>query len=302
LLGYSTGNDESQLQMTLKSPIDIVLSGGTGYLGSLVKESLIVNGFKVITLDNRDIDNPVDLSDSSSFSTLELPRKYLFIHLAFLLPGATSKENFKAKILRINSNIIKNLHPEKTLLISSTAVYALSKKQMHVEPWEIYGEMKLATESFFLKNLENLTIFRPGTLIEKERKSMMMKFLLQLRRSPFPILPSNGEFSHPFTYTPDLVQSIITWAKQQDNLDGIYNLVAQNPITFKQICEMKPRAKILAKIPFPVALFRILGSDKIPIFGISKWHFNALTYNLESMDKNFYNSNSSNYETIFRKL
>jgi nucleoside-diphosphate-sugar epimerase len=288
--------------MISMAPINIVLSGGTGYLGSLVKEALITNGFKVITLDNRDIDNPVDLSDSNSLSTFELPKKYLLIHLAFLLPGATTKENFRSKIIQINSNLTKHLHPERTLLISSTAVYALSKKEMYVAPWEIYGQMKLTTERFFLKSLENLTIFRPGTLIEKDRKSMMMKFLLQLRQSPFPIIPSNGEYSHPFTYTPDLVESVIKWVKHKDKTDGIYNLVAQNPMTFTQICEMKPRRKILAKITIPVIFFRILGSDTIPIFGISKWHFNALTYNLECTDKNIYNSQCSDYETIFRKL
>ena len=288
--------------MTLESSLDIVLSGSAGYLGSLVQKGLIANGFKVTTLDNRDKDNPVDLSDSNSFSALEFPRKYLFIHLAFLLPGTKSKKNFNKEIQQINLNIVKNLHPERTLLISSTAVYALSKKQMHVAPWEIYGQTKLATENFFLKNLANLTIFRPGTLVEARRKSMMMKFLIQLRRSPFPILPSNGEFYHPFTYTPHLVQSIIDWAKHQDKSNGIYNLVAQNPITLKQICEMKPRGKILANIRFPVSLFRIMGSDKIPVFGISKWHFNALTYNLENMDNNLYNSENTRYETIFKQL
>jgi hypothetical protein len=65
---------------------------------------------------------------------------------------------------------------------------------------------------------------------------------------------------------------------------------------------MKPRGKILAKIRFPVSLFRIMGSDKIPVFGISKWHFNALTYNLENMDDNLYNSENTRYETIFRQL
>jgi nucleoside-diphosphate-sugar epimerase len=283
--------------------LNIVLTGSAGYLGSRVKAILKDSGFNVIPLDKQEPVGPVDLTDGESFSTRELPTNYSLIHLAFPLPGKLNEKQFVSIIDSINKNLISRLSPTRSLVVSSTAVYPLEAEgQKESKPWEVYGKLKMQTEEVFSNNFDSVTIFRPGTLIENSRKSTMMSFLKVLLDSPVSFMPGSGDLIHPFTSTDDLVDAIAQWARNADTPCGTFDLVAAEPLTFTQIRRQSRGNQSARAICLPIWVLRRIGSDKKPLFGVSKWHFRALTYNLSLPARNTYSENFTSYSSLMKSL
>ena len=282
---------------------NIILTGSAGYLGSQVKKRLMNSGFNVLSLDKQDPNNPTDLADHDSVRKLQLPNSYQLVHIAFPLPGKIGRKQFESTIFSVNENLTKMLSPIRTLFISSTAVYSLeSESEVNAKPWEVYGKLKLATEVELANNFANLTIFRPGTLIEATRKSTMMSFLKQLLVAKISFVPGSGDLTHPFTNTQDLIDAIENWTQNPGAPCGIFNLTASDPISFTEIQKLSNKTNRVAVIHLPLWLLRRIGSDKFPLLGISKWHFRALTYNISLSSKNFYNQNFMSYSSILKQI
>lgn len=286
--------------MLVNTDLNIVLTGSSGYLGRLVVEKLRNIGATVIEVDVHNKTQSIDLSNEKDVSELILPREYILIHLAFPLPGSFSSINFRALIGKINRNILGYFHPKRTLFISSTAVYPLkSLNEKGVHPWEVYGQLKLESEKFFEDNYDNLTIFRPGTLVEVSRQSSMMKFLAQLNSSRIPFVPGHGEMVHPFTHTHDLVDAIVDWAKNPNALVGAFNLTALNPLTMNDLIQLHRTKRIWFRVHIPTFILSHIGSDRFPVLNISKWHLRALCYNFSQKEATPYQSKFKSYKEIF---
>jgi nucleoside-diphosphate-sugar epimerase len=287
--------------MPIKKTSSIVVTGSSGYLGRRVANRLRAHGFHVIYVDRVSEINPIDLSNVTDMSKLDLPSHYLLIHLAFPLPGAMKAGDFKRVIDTINLNLTMCFSPERTLFISSTAVYPVNgSSESTVAPWEIYGQLKLCTEKAILENFKEVTIFRPGTLIDTDRKSSMMKFMNRLKFSKFPIFPGSGEVIHPFTHTEDLENAVLTWALDQGIEAGVYSITANEPMTLNEICYYSRNKKVLFEIRIPETFLRRLGSDRFPIMQISSWHFRALCYNYLDKETNPYRKNFRLYRDLFK--
>jgi dTDP-4-dehydrorhamnose reductase len=166
-------------------------------------------------------------------------------------------------------------------------------------PWEIYGELKLESEKVFASNFSNLTIFRPGTLVEVSRKSSMMNFILQLMRSRIALVPGDGNMVHPFTYTHDLVGAITRWVKDPSLPNGTFDLTSKKPITFNQISHLSRGSKPFLKLKLPEAVLSHIGSDRFPLNSISRWHFRGLFYNYHQQSINVYQETFKEYKDIF---
>ena len=286
--------------MGLTTKLTVVLTGSSGYLGSLVKKELMEIGVNVIEVDQNHRLNPIDLANEENLSKLVLPSSYLLVHLAFPLPGSFKSKEFKKLIERINSNFPKYFQPERSLLISSTAVYPLHfNADVEPAPWEIYGELKLESEKVFASNFSNLTIFRPGTLVEISRKSSMMNFIFQLMRSRIALVPGDGNMVHPFTYTHDLVDAIIRWVKDPSLPDGTFDLTSRKPITFNQISYLSRGSKPFLKLQLPEGILSHIGSDRFPVNRISRWHLRGLFYNYHQQSINVYQETFKEYKEIF---
>jgi nucleoside-diphosphate-sugar epimerase len=284
--------------------IHVILTGSAGYLGARVRTALQGKGVEVTSIDLHDPDSPVDLRVPGSLENLEISGGYKLLHLAFPLPGKLSSRDFDQMITEINRNITNELYPVETLLISSTAIYGLDhkpSKDSEVNPWEIYGRLKLKSETIFRNQFKNLTIFRPGTLMEANRKGPMMRFINLLQNGPVYFVPGNGDLVHPFTHTDDLVDAITNWTLRKNPGYSEYVLTAAEPLSFNSLVAMtKKRNRI--SIPFPKSLLRILGSDLFPIAGISRWHFSALTYDFRYSKIGYPGSKLRNYHELFREI
>jgi nucleoside-diphosphate-sugar epimerase len=286
--------------MTNVEELNVVLTGSAGYLGRNVKKGLQAIGVKVIEIDRANPDNPVDLTNKDDLSSLTLPSKYLLIHLAFPLPGSLKARDFQSLIQRININIVSSLVPERTLFVSSTAVFPLVNPGPYLpQPWEIYGKLKYESEKFFSSKLPMVTIFRPGTLVEMTRESSMMNFIKQLQGSKFPVIPGNGRITHPFTHTKDLENAILKWVVNHQDNGRAYNLTARNHQTLREISQKHESRKALCHIKIPRFLLLCIGSDNFPIKNISKWHSRALCYDYTNSETNEYRAGFRTYDELF---
>ena len=278
----------------------IVLTGSSGYVGSLVVKKLRNIGATVIEIDVHNKLQSIDLSDEKDVSGLTLPRDYILIHIAFPLPGSFGSRVFKELVRKMNQNILSHFHPTRTLFISSTAIYPLkSSKENGVEPWEVYGSLKFESEQSFENNFDKLTIFRPGTLVEVSRQSSMMKFLAQLNGSRIPFIPGRGKMVHPFTHTHDLVDAIVDWAKNPTAPLGAFDVTALNPLTMNELIQLRRTKKIWVPLHIPIFLLSHIGSDRFPILKISKWHFRALCYDYIQKEVTPYQTKFKSYKEIF---
>ncbi len=286
--------------MTTSDAPTVVVTGSSGYLGTKVVEGLKRLDANVIEIDKYNESNPIDLSNGEDKLRLSLPKDYLLIHLAFPLPGAMPSKKFEVLIDRFNSNISNWFKPKRVLFISSTAVFPIKDDANNgISPWEIYGKLKYRSEIFLKNEFDSVTILRPGTLVEVNRESSMMKFISQLRNSRFPIMPGDGDIIHPFTHTNDLVNAILTWVKSPKEVPGTFNITALHPMSFNEMSNLGRSKRILITLRVPRVLLLNIGSDRFPIGNISRWHFRALCYDYRQDSSNKYRNHCRSYETLF---
>jgi nucleoside-diphosphate-sugar epimerase len=281
----------------------VILTGSSGYLGRKVRSALEELNHIVIPVDINDPDEPLDLRVEGSLKNLQAEGPYKLVHLAFPLPGKLNRKKFSKLVVEVNSNVIAELDPIETLVVSSTAVYGLehpTDEESAVGPWEIYGKLKYETELAFKEDFKNVTIFRPGTLIEETRISTMASYIRFIQRSKLFAVPGNGRLIHPFTHTDDLVDSIVSWVDSENPGKRDYLALATHPKTLLEISSMRLDSGRY-RICIPKFLLRLIGSDSFPIANISRWHFSALTYDFESYLGNYPLSQFRSYEEIFRQ-
>jgi nucleoside-diphosphate-sugar epimerase len=261
----------------------IVITGSSGYLGSKLIASLGNSSNKnIIGLDIKNADLNLDLlnrislkSASRNFTQVEL------VHLAGQLPGTDSSKNLMQNSLNVVRNLIEILNPKRTLFLSSTAVYPTENNTHSLEPkpWEAYGYSKLAVENYLFNNTANYSIFRSGTMFDRSRKGGIQKLLTSALNGKPTLIPKKGVVRHPFVSTSDVVKSILFWIENSDFLERSFSdLVASDPVTISElIFENSDSNPKLFSLP---GVARKIGSDNFPIFGISKWHINALYYDI----------------------
>lgn len=281
----------------------ILLTGSAGYLGNKVRKALETKGISVIPVDINDPVSSIDLANPDSLKELNVPKQFKLLHLAFPLPGKLNREDFITFVGQVNRNIVSNLQPTESLLISSTAVYSLDHQNDRaslVEPWEVYGILKAETEATFRDKFNNLTVLRPGTLIEESRDSSMASYIKMLQNGRLYFTPGRGTIVHPFTHTEDLVSAIVDWSLRDNVGYKEYLAVSREPLTLEEISSIS-KSKSRIHIPFPKNILRRIGSDRIPVAGISKWHLSALTYDFKSSLSPYPHVEFRTYREIFQK-
>ena len=163
----------------------VCITGGLGYLGSVLTQKLIENGYNVSIIDSKIYGNflPVEVQEKINICYEDIRRldkgikiiknSDVLIHLAAIV-GDPACDLIKEAAVDINLNGTKNIIKlaekyDKKLIYSSTcSVYGAQEKliteKSKVLPLSIYALSKYASENLLIESKLDFLIFRMGTL------------------------------------------------------------------------------------------------------------------------------------------
>jgi nucleoside-diphosphate-sugar epimerase len=261
----------------------LILTGASGYLGQIISQEFTEKGVRFIGIDQKGTPpmNLTNLSELQKLADLYKGFEFEIVHLAASLPGTQNAKKMKHSSLEIMKNLLKAFNPKRFLYLSSTAVYPVTseRKLPREEPWEVYGSSKLICENYLRSYSKSFSIIRSGTMIDQYRTGGIKKIFLRAQNGGRIFLPNYGNVYHPFIQTSDVSKVIKDWIMDDSFLlNRTIDLVARNPVTFKELLGIN--SDQLLRIHNLPSISKAIGWDNLPIAGLSKWHLNALFYNL----------------------
>lgn len=265
----------------------ILVTGGTGFIGSHLVKALVKNGHKVIVLSNflpweGNIPTQlkfykVDICSEKINEIFKKEKPDIIFHLAAYLPSSDIEKSF-SNIKNIKTNILGTLkileasrksRVKKIIFSSSAAIYGNPKiiptpETFPANPITLYGLAKFTAEKLFeihyrLFNLPYIifrysNVYGPGQKPGK-KGSLIANFIDKISHNKQIIIDGSGKQTRDFIYIDDIVRANLLAI--ETNKIGVYNVgwgseTSINEIFYK-ICQIfqkkiKPKYNSLAKI------------------------------------------------------
>ena len=228
-----------------------IVTGGSGYFGSLLVEQLIDQGWRV---KNIDINKPDKLLENSEFikcdvrNLSEMNSVFDDVHTIFhnvaLVPITKSKDYVNTNLYG-TKNVIEMAIKSKVnsfVYTSSSAVYGAPKTNPVSEndmpcPAETYGKSKLDAEflcSTYSSKI-NVSIIRPRTILGHGRLGIFqILFDWIMKGWNIPIL-GRGDNIYQFVHADDLAKACIL--SSESNGLNFYNVGAENYCSMRETLE-----------------------------------------------------------------
>lgn len=313
----------------------ILLTGGSGYLGSVLTRKLLKKGFRVRILDNflfgkqtlgETLKNKEleiiegDIRDLAVVSK-SLKDVDVVIHLASIV-GTQSSELDPKTSIEINYLATRNiadlckLYKIKQFIFASTcSVYgaqpnSLIAENSEVNPLDSYGQSKFQSERAILQAYDYPTILRLGTLFGasyRMRFDLAINLFLAQAMNKEQITVFGGNQWRPFLHVDDAAEAF-SFAVE-NNMEGIYNAIWKN-ITIDQMAkEVKKLIPTKIKISKDIVDkrdYRVTGA-KLERFGFSatkdiKYAANEFKTKILDDVKNYRQEKYSNYKSFFNSI
>jgi len=310
----------------------VLLTGGSGYLGSILTRKLLSKGHSVRVLDNF-LFGKESLHDIVKNKKLELVEGDIrdlaivskslknidsVIHLASIV-GTQSSELDPKTSIEINFLATRNIaelckiYKIKQLVFASTcSVYGAQPNQMiaensEVNPLDSYGESKFQSERAILQAYDYPTILRLGTLFGasyRMRFDLAINLFLAQAINKEKLTVFGGDQWRPFLHVDDAAEAF-SFAVQ-NNLEGIYNVVWKN-LTInkmaKEVVKTIPSKINISKDIVDKRDYKVSGS-KLEKFGLKAKKdipFAAKEFKSKIKEdvKNYRQEKYSNYKSFF---
>ena len=230
----------------------VLVTGGSGYFGSLLIDKLLSKGYEVGSLDINKPDtyglrfHQMDIRDSNKLYDI-LKGYDIIFHNVAQVPLAKDKKLFwdvNVEGTRTLCEIALRQGVKKLIYTSSSAIYGVPKNNPVDEntipsPGEHYGKAKLEGEKICKKYSNRglqVSIIRPRTILGHGRLgifSILFKWLSE--GVDIPVL-NNGDNVYQFVHADDLADACIL-ASEKENLFSTYNIGAADFGTMRQTLE-----------------------------------------------------------------
>ncbi len=244
-----------------------LITGGAGFIGSHVADSLVAAGHEVVVLDDlsggfEENLNPattfVKGSVSDSQTVDELFDRYDFDFVFHLAAYAAEGLSHFIKRFNYENNLIGSVnlidnsvnHGIKCFVFtSSIAVYGASQTPMREDmqplPEDSYGIAKLAVE----RELEicremfglNYVVFRPHNVYGERQnigdryRNVIGIFMNQIMQNKPMTIFGDGRQTRAFTYVKDIAPVIAGAVDNEGAWNTVYNLGAETPYTVESL-------------------------------------------------------------------
>ena len=232
----------------------VLVTGGSGYFGSLLINKLLEKGFDVGSLDikipntlpNGVMFHEIDIRDMDSLKKC-LWNYDLIFHNVAQVPLTKSNRLFWEINVEGTKNICEasiNSNVKKIVYTSSSAIYGVPKNNPVDEntiptPGEAYGRAKLEAEKIcanYSKHGLNVAIIRPRTILGHGRLgvfSILFKWVSE--GGNIPVL-DNGDNIYQFVHADDLADACIL-ASENNQVLSYYNIGASEYSTMREALE-----------------------------------------------------------------
>ena len=274
-----------------------LVTGACGFVGSSIVEKLVLQGYKVVSLDVKRDQRVEEISnfyqlDITDFTQLKKIRENIshIHHNAALVPLTKSG----SKYFTVNTNGTKNMvnfaceRGVKHLThMSSSAIFSKKLSNQNIDiteykPIDIYGRSKHLAELEIIKNLnllraKNITcsIIRPRTIIGEERLgifSILFDWVKDDKKIP---IIGNGQNLFQFAHISDIVDVSIETALRRKS--GFYNIGTDVYGTLKNdlnsfFIEVGSKSKILT-LNQNISKILLFILDKLNLSPLSPWHY-----------------------------
>ena len=253
--------------------MNILITGGAGFIGSHLSEKLLDLGHKVVVVDNFELgnrDNVNTLVSSPNFKLIESDASNveflsnvmkqneteIVYHLAANSdiqksakdPNIDFKNTFSTTYSVLESmrrNQIKRLFFASTSAVYGEKLGILLKEDIgNLAPISYYGGAKLASEAFISSysymNDFDVTIFRfPNVIGPKLTHGVIFDFIKKLQENPEKLeILGDGTQCKPYIYVLDLIEAILMVSFSNEKSVNIYNLGVEGATTVRNIADM----------------------------------------------------------------
>ena len=265
--------------------MNVLVAGGAGFIGSHLLDALLLEGHKVICVDNFFIgtkNNIEHLKENKNFKFYETNIcdfdamnkifseeniDYVF-HLAANSDIQASAQNPSIEYENtytttfILLECMRNYNVKKLFFASTSAVYgekmgiSVSEDSSNLMPISYYGGCKLGSEalisSYAYMNDMRVLIFRfPNVIGPRLTHGVIFDFVKRLKEDPTHLkILGDGTQSKPYIYVSDLISAIIKFKDIKVPGVNIYNVGVENQTSVTKIADIICEQMNLVGIPY----------------------------------------------------
>jgi nucleoside-diphosphate-sugar epimerase len=262
--------------------VRVLLTGGTGFIGSRVLEALLGRGHQVNLVVNRTAP-PVPEGPSVKYHRCDLSDPVNFRGAGFKadaamnvagqlrVPGLGDEHYWKVHY-EATKHVLEEctrLKLKRLVQVSTTGVYGVTGREPVGEegpfhPSDVYESTKWEAERYAREYCTDggleLVIARPSLVYGPGDRHLLGLFRV-IHRGLFRIIGDGENLVHPI-FVEDLAEGLITCLESPAAGGGAYNLVGEEPVAFRRFCEAIASAlgRSLPSARIPRGLARAAGA------------------------------------------
>lgn len=252
--------------------MNILVTGGAGFIGSHLCDALLAKNHQVTVIDNLSLgrmENIAHLKDSANFcfvrgdildlSALRLLFEENIFDMVFHL-AANSDIQKGGKDPDVDYNLtfnttyfvlqcMKEFGVKKLFFASTSAIYGETTENLTedfgpLQPVSNYGASKLASEAFISAfsasyDIQTWIARFPNVVGERFTHGVIYDFIGRLKAVPKVLtVLGNGEQFKPYLYVKDLVEGILFVCENTSERFNVYNLGSESRTRVKDIARM----------------------------------------------------------------
>jgi len=233
--------------------MDVLVTGGAGFIGSNIVERLVRDGYKVSVIDNlhtgnkqnlKDVMNSINFRKGNAGELGIFNKRFdIIFHQGIYSSSPMYKENplLVADALQDFTKIMEyaKKHSSKVVFASSSSVYNGLKpphrEDMQLLVTDYYTEGRIAMERLAeLYNklygvkviaLRYFSVYGPHEEFKKQYANLITQFLWAMQKDQPLVVYGDGSQKRDFVYVEDVVEANIKAASTIDKIGfGIYNV------------------------------------------------------------------------------
>ena len=232
---------------------NILITGGAGFFGGLLKQALLQEGYNCVSIDLQpdDFSHPslkTVQGDIRDYPLLEqLCRDTRFdavFHCAAILAHAVKDKNFlwtsNVDGTRNIAELAKQHGIPRVVFTSSNCLWGhnfgrLVREDDKPEPVEIYGKSKAAAETILAEYADDFisVVFRSPTIMDEGRLGLLAILFEFIDEGRKVWVVGGGDNRYQFIYGPDLIAACK--AALQYEQSALFNIGADNVRSFREV-------------------------------------------------------------------